>query len=265
VSISARTLYSLITDIQHSLRLSGTDRLVIINGHGGNYVLQNIVQEATVTGTRMALFPAGVDWSRARTAAHMTTDNHQDMHAGELETPNLLDAHPDLVTEGYENADHIAEDRQFLLTIGMSGYTTSGVIGRPSLATAAKGQAALASLVVSFSQYLDLLTADLGTCAMRAEFARAKAGARRGLTPCPRLSHQHPASTERQADRGYADATSRSGSGWRPARHRSLGREMRDRRDDRGRALIVRYQLVVSGMLRAPRGCWAGRAVRAGG
>ena len=158
VSISARTLHSMITDIWGSLQQSGTSRLVIINGHGGNYVLQNVVQEATVTGACMALFPGSADWTRARQAAGMTTDNHQDMHAGEMETSILLHTQPELVLNGYEKTDHSAHERPDLLTLGMSGYTTAGVIGKPSLASAAKGQVALASLAQSFSRCYELLS-----------------------------------------------------------------------------------------------------------
>lgn len=57
---------------------------------------------------------------------------HEDMHSGEIETSILLYAHPELVRDGYETADWIADDRRHLLTTGMSAYTTSGVIGRPS-------------------------------------------------------------------------------------------------------------------------------------
>ena len=157
VSISARTLHAMISDIWKSLRQSEATGLVVINGHGGNYVLQNAVQEATVTGACMALFPGSADWTRARQAAQMTTDNHQDMHAGELETSILLHAHPGLVLDGYENTDHAADERPDLLTLGMSGYTTAGVIGKPSLASAAKGKALLASLAQSFLRCYELL------------------------------------------------------------------------------------------------------------
>ncbi len=69
-------------------------------------------------------------------------------------------AHPELVSDGYEKTDHAAGRRPDLLTLGMGGYTTSGVIGRPSLASAATGKAALASLVESFRRCIDLLAAD---------------------------------------------------------------------------------------------------------
>src|SRR3712207_3968027 len=85
VSISARTLHQIIGDIAESLTRSGVHRLVVVNGHGGNYVLSNVVQEASVHGPWMALFPTGADWVKARQDAGMDTNQHEDMHAGELE------------------------------------------------------------------------------------------------------------------------------------------------------------------------------------
>jgi creatinine amidohydrolase len=157
VSISARTLYSLVSDITDSLTRSGLSALILVNGHGGNYALSNIVQEANVHGIRMALFPTGQDWSDARTAAGLDSTMHEDMHAGEIETSILLHAHPELVKDGYEKADWVADDRRHLLVKGMTGYTRSGVIGRPSLASAQKGKAVLASLVHSFADVLHVL------------------------------------------------------------------------------------------------------------
>jgi creatinine amidohydrolase len=158
VSISARTLHQVVTDIAESLALSGVERLVLISGHGGNYVLANITQEASVHGPRMAVFPMGADWERARRDAGMETNGHEDMHAGELETSILLATYPDLIRPGNETADWQADDRPHLLTLGMVGYTKSGVIGRPSLGTAAKGSEALGSLVRSFASTFSVLT-----------------------------------------------------------------------------------------------------------
>jgi creatinine amidohydrolase len=159
ISISARTLYAVVADIHESLRLSGLANLIVVNAHGGNYVLRNLVQESTVASRSMALFPTSTDWAAARDAAGMTTTDHEDMHAGEFETSILLHAHPELVRAGYEAGDHKANQRPGLLTLGMEGYTTSGIIGRPSLATAAKGETAIACLVDSFASCL----ANLGT------------------------------------------------------------------------------------------------------
>jgi creatinine amidohydrolase len=68
VSLSAPTLVAVVTDVAESLHVSGIDRLAIVNGHGGNYVLAN-VQQANVAGPRMTLFPSRPDWEAARMAA----------------------------------------------------------------------------------------------------------------------------------------------------------------------------------------------------
>ena len=94
VSISSSTLHSMIDDIYRSITDSGLTSLVILNCHGGNYVLANIVQEGNAHGKRMALFPSGPDWAEARQSARLATSNHEDMHAGELETSILLHVNP---------------------------------------------------------------------------------------------------------------------------------------------------------------------------
>ncbi|HEY8981777.1 MAG TPA: creatininase family protein [Streptomyces sp.] len=158
VSISAATLHAVVRDIAASLRRSGVEALVVVNAHGGNYVLGNVVQEASARGEHLALFPAPEDWEEARVFAGVETSLLTDMHAGEIETSILLHAHPEVVRPGYESADFIADDRRHLLTSGMSAYTDSGVIGRPSLGSAEKGERLLASLVDSFGAYFSLLT-----------------------------------------------------------------------------------------------------------
>jgi creatinine amidohydrolase len=156
------TLHAVVSDIAASLRRSGVDALVVVNGHGGNYVLGNVVQEASARGERTALFPAAEDWEAARERAGVRTSLLTDMHAGEIETSILLHAHPEFVRPGYESADFTADDRRHLLTVGMSAYTESGVIGRPSLGSAEKGEALLASLAESFEPYFALLTSATG-------------------------------------------------------------------------------------------------------
>lgn len=157
VSISARTLHAVIRDIAESLEGSGIRKLVLVNAHGGNYVLSNVVQEANVSEVRMSLFPQGREWRKAREDAGLVSNSHDDMHAGEIETSILLHAEPSLVRPGYEKADHDGGDRPFLLTLGMKAYTETGVIGFPSHATADKGKAILESLTASFADHLAVL------------------------------------------------------------------------------------------------------------
>lgn len=154
VSISATTLVAVVTDVAAALHRAGATELVLVNGHGGNYVLGNVVQEASLGPLRLSLFPGELDWDAARAAAGLATTGWSDMHAGELETSILLHAHPHLVGPHGPADDRVADDRRHLLSHGMAAYTDSGVIGRPSLASAGKGRAVLASLVASFADHL---------------------------------------------------------------------------------------------------------------
>ena len=66
---------------------------------------------------------------------------------------------PEVVRASHTSADHEAPDRPHLLTLGMRAYTTSGVIGRPSLASAEKGKAILDALVDRAAASVNVLTA----------------------------------------------------------------------------------------------------------
>lgn len=158
VSISAKTLHSIVTDTADSLARMGIRKLAIVSAHGGNYVLSNVVQEANVTERRMLLYPSREAVAAARAAAGCVTNTHDDMHAGEWETSILLHAAPSLVREGWRQHDNAAPNRPDLLTVGMRGYAPNGVIGQPSAATAAKGAAILDVLTKLFAERLTVLT-----------------------------------------------------------------------------------------------------------
>jgi creatinine amidohydrolase len=131
----------------------------VVNGHGGNYVLGNVVQQANADAAmRVGLYPSCDDWAEARQAAAISSSNHDDMHAGELETSILLAAHPTYVRDGWHTSDHASSDRRYLTTVGIGAYTTSGVIGYPSRATAAKGHAVLDHLGQAAHALITLLT-----------------------------------------------------------------------------------------------------------
>lgn len=158
VSITAGTLYAMVHDIWRSLEASGVPGLLIVNGHGGNYVLSNVVQEINVSGPRVALFPVHEDRAQARADAELESSSAEDMHGGEFEVSLLLHGAPHLVREGIDGDDHSAPSRPHLLTLGMAGYTTNGIIGQPSLASAAKGKALLDSFSRSARAHLDAIT-----------------------------------------------------------------------------------------------------------
>jgi creatinine amidohydrolase len=159
ISLSPATLAAVVTDIRTSLAQQGISALIVVNGHGGNYVLANAVQQANADGAmRVGLYPSREDWTEARQAAGITSSNHDDMHAGELETSILLAAHPVYLRDGWQTSDHTAPDRRYLTTVGIDAYTTTGVIGYPSQATADKGHAVLRHLGQAAGNLITLLT-----------------------------------------------------------------------------------------------------------
>src|SRR5437588_264402 len=101
VSISPSTLAAVVADILTDIARAGIDHLVLVNAHGGNYVLSNVVQQANVTRRMAVLFPGSADWKVARVAAGCATGTHDDMHAGEVETSILLHVAPDLLRGGW--------------------------------------------------------------------------------------------------------------------------------------------------------------------
>jgi creatinine amidohydrolase len=112
-----------------------------------------------VDGRDVAIFPDRRDWQEARVAAGMDVlDGHEDMHAGELETSILLHAYPEVVRDSYRTADHVdGAGHPHFLTTGLRAYTPTGVLGRPSLATADKGAKVLAELTARAATHVGLL------------------------------------------------------------------------------------------------------------
>lgn len=156
-SASARLPSTDVTDVTASLERAGIHKLVVVNGHGGNYVPSNAVQEFNVGERRVALFPRSEDWADARREAGVSTTNHEDMHGGEAETSILLSTSPEVVRASFREADFTVDDRRHLLTIGVHGYSDSGIIGRPSAATARKGELLLDAFSTQFKHHLVLL------------------------------------------------------------------------------------------------------------
>ena len=71
------------------------------------------------------------------------------MHAGEYETSVLLHYYPHLVRMEAA-ADELAE-RPLLAVRGLAAYSRSGVVGRPTRATAEKGRKALEAMTAAMA------------------------------------------------------------------------------------------------------------------
>lgn len=80
------------------------------------------------------------------------------MHGGEAETSIPSQRFPEVVRPSFPEADHLADERRYLLTVGMRPYAPDGIIGLPSLATADKGR----RLLEAFSRLAKEHVAALG-------------------------------------------------------------------------------------------------------
>lgn len=91
ISISATTLAAIVADIIESLARQNIAGLIVVNGHGGNAVLTNVVQQANHPQalTKVGLYPSREDCPEARTAAGIHSGHIQAVAAiTTTHTPN---------------------------------------------------------------------------------------------------------------------------------------------------------------------------------
>jgi creatinine amidohydrolase len=135
VWITNRTLMALVTDVVLSLRMQGVRRVVIVNGHGGNFVVRPIVQDLNRDhdDLRVILLEATV-------AENPFSEPPGSIHAGESETSRLLHIAPDLVHMDRAVDTDVPYTQSFLLYAPITALEPSGVWGHAGAATAEKGR-----------------------------------------------------------------------------------------------------------------------------
>lgn len=155
VAADARAVFTYLEAILLGAFRTGVRKVAIVNCHGGNYLLGNLVQQMNVDGPRVYLGPGRAVMEEAFLRAGIETSVSDDMHGGEYETSVMLACCPEAVRME-EAADVAARPRPLLNVLGMSEYTDSGIIGRPTLATKEKGVAVVDAIV-------DLMAAELAS------------------------------------------------------------------------------------------------------
>jgi creatinine amidohydrolase len=148
ISLQSTTIISIIKDVVHSLERMGIQKCIIINGHGGNYLLGNISQEMNVDRHRLMVAPNRKHWENAYKNAGISSSISEDMHAGEGETSILLHLSKEKnIVKKDKYVDVESSRRDFLTVVGMKPYTKTGAIGYPTRANAEKGEMLLHHLV----------------------------------------------------------------------------------------------------------------------
>lgn len=167
ISLQSDTFVALLTDLCGSIAANGFLRILILNGHGGNAQLVQLVAQEVMEGHP----PVSV---AAATYFSMIVDDLKALgesepggmaHAGEMETSFMLAVRPDLVRMDQTIDEPYRPSSSYFLSDMRCGGTVyyppdlrrdtrHGVLGVPTLGTAEKGSAFLEAAVSELVQFL---------------------------------------------------------------------------------------------------------------
>lgn len=153
-SVSPSTATTYITEIVETLIGNGFTRIVIVNGHGGNYFLSNVAQAVNVDTPRVLLFPTREARHLAYTEAGLSASPSEDFHAGEYETSLLLHFGLEIPQTGTQDLRPVQPTQLDLITLFGMPETNGGVCGKPQNATREKGEQILRSYQNSYREIL---------------------------------------------------------------------------------------------------------------
>ena len=158
VYLKATTLAQVVRDIAESLHASGFKKLVVVNCHGGNWILKPTIRQINVdlAGFKAVLIHASVAQHRAGEIMERT---QHDIHAGEYETSIMLHLHPELVRDIQPGGQEEFPPQDYLDYFDSSELTEDGYWGYPHLATAEKGGRMLELMTACAVEYIERLDA----------------------------------------------------------------------------------------------------------
>ena len=175
LTLSAETLIRVLTEIGASVARAGVHKLVLLNGHGGNIPVMDIVARQLRISHDMLAF--SVNWFGFGTpeGLYSETERTHGIHAGDMETSVMLAldggnvdmSHArDFRSRGqdlFEGTTHLGLGRAGKPAWKTQDLSPSGACGEAHLATAAKGEAtldhAVARLVETMAE-IDAMPAD---------------------------------------------------------------------------------------------------------
>ena len=177
LTLKAGTVISLWTEIAESVAASGIKKLVLLNSHGGNVGLLDVV--ARDLRARLGLLVYSVNSFKLplqgavggeddASVAHRFSAHEQrfGIHAGEMETSMMLALKPEQVDMAKAQNFHsssqdraekfsiLGDGRSAKLGWQMQDYNAHGAVGNAAAATAEKGHALLAAMGRSLAQLL---------------------------------------------------------------------------------------------------------------
>jgi creatinine amidohydrolase len=166
LTLSATTAIAAWTELGESLARAGVRKLVLVTSHGGNVAAMELV--ARDLRTRLGMLAVTVGWHRFGypDGAFSAEEKKHGIHGGDIETSLMLAAMPDTVRmneapNATPSTIAMAREFKWLGAYRPAGFAwmtqdlnPTGAVGDATLASAAKGDAALAQGAQSF---VDLL------------------------------------------------------------------------------------------------------------
>lgn len=166
ISLSAETLLRLLQEVGDSIYRAGFRKFVLINGHGGQpQVLEIIARDLHQRYPDLMVFPLFL-WRAPNCAGELLTSHELEfgIHAGDAETSLMLAILPDQVRQHLAQAEFPppVDSKSCLSMEGKLPFawvtgdlSANGVLGDPTVATAAKGDRLLTSLIDGWAQVLE--------------------------------------------------------------------------------------------------------------
>ena len=182
LTLKADTVIRLWTELAESVAATGVNKLVLLNSHGGQVGLLDVV--ARDLRARLGMLVYSVNWfnlplldaQEASLSTLFSAEEHRfGIHAGEIETSMMLALKPDQVdmakAQNFRSTSQDRAEKFSLLGDGksaklawqMQDYNVQGAVGNAAAATAEKGRAVLDAAGRSLAKLLveiDQLPAD---------------------------------------------------------------------------------------------------------
>ena len=173
LTLKAETILRLWTEVAESVAATGVKKLVLLNSHGGQVGLLDVVARDLRTRLGMLVYSVNsfnlplLDDQGGSVAAQFSAHEHRfGIHAGELETSMMLALKPEQVDMARaQNFHSTSQDRAEQFSIlgngrsaklgwQMQDYNPHGAVGNAAAATAQKGHALLGAMGRSLAQLL---------------------------------------------------------------------------------------------------------------
>jgi creatinine amidohydrolase len=136
--IKPATLSAVLNDIVNSLHFQGIRKLLLLNGHGGNFVLVPTIQALNNRFPDMCIVMPPESWPVIENGSLIFEKPENDIHAGEIETSIMEYLNPEMVKQ--ERFDFIPSvGREFLDYVTMDRINPEGVWGTPGKGNSEKG------------------------------------------------------------------------------------------------------------------------------